>query len=365
MKNNINTKDTNNSECDLFDFENDEILNHKLSIMKIKQKSKEEINQLFSQCRIKHPIHLDDINIDNEASLEDFQKKIDEKIEAILIDIYENKAINMRNPLTLESKNFMKVLNYLISQLTPHFSVFVLEILSKKIVKFIKELKTKAPSSLSLRKIVIISEIMLESGKDIAAVFNAALKSVDAFPIEKIVMEAYVKAFVNGDIENTTNAPSIEKEKIYEMIDEYSGNYMEEFVMYLKECEGKGDENIGSKFSEGSDIIEKTLDFELNDESFEEEKKSDENEIDIDDLVSYINNKNDDKKKKRKKKKKVKKSLSPLIERQFQIEDDCEVQNFKQNITQCSACAFITKKIKPNFSKEWLSYLDRLIRQNI
>ena len=195
---------------------------------------------------------------------------------------------------------------------------------------------------------------------------------VGNFNVEKLVMETFLKKFANGDMEPIDETQSIDKCKLCDMLEDYSGNYMEEFYEFLKESENKENEYDESKIEEivEGEEIEQNLNLELTaslNNSIEKDTEEPEKEkIDIDDLVKYINNDKKeeenpttDKKKKRKKKKKNKKNKESYTDK------DGEVERFKQTITEYSESSFITKKIQPKYSKEWLSYLDKLIRQNI
>ena len=374
MKNNINIDDTisNNSEDSLSDdlnvFTQEEILRDKLQFRKVKEQSKEEISALFDELQLNkeepdEPMH--------EPNMKAFTEILNQEIENILIDVYENKLVNKNNPLTKKSQKFMKEIACISKEISIHFIVFILDILANKIKTWIDYIKSRT-NPISLHAIVTTAELLKLCSKDISDIFYAAFQVVGNFNVEKLVMETFLKKFVNGDMELIDDPQSIDKCKLCDMLEDYSGNYMEEFYEFLKESENKENEYDESKIEEivEGEEIEQNLNLELTaslNNSIEKEAEEPEKEkIDIDDLVKYINNDkkeedniNTDKKKKRKKKKKNKKN------KENNIDKDGEVEKFKQTIKEYSECSFITRKIEPKYSKEWLSYLDKLIRQNI
>ena len=89
-------------------------------------------------------------------------------------------------------------------------------------------------------------------------------------------------------------------------------------------------------------------------------------DIGIDELVEYIEKTDDCKIKKNKKKlkkKKNKKETASQIENDIKDteEFDREIDNFKKLIAENSKSAICTKKIRPLFTKEWLSAIANLV----
>ena len=86
--------------------------------------------------------------------------------------------------------------------------------------------------------------------------------------------------------------------------------------------------------------------------------------LNIDDLVNYINESDNKEKKKKKKKKKGKKKQKDLEKEESNyVEEDLVIIDYKKSLEEYTNNIIQTKKIKPKYSEEFLKKLNILCQQ--
>jgi len=347
-------------------------------------------NNIKTKNNINEEKYNDLINIlskDNniKKKKDDLILNLENEIESILINIYNNRYSNYKKKdLSLSNKAyqfFNELKNYCFKS-NKDFSFNILKILLKKIYSLINYIEENIDyENININEIKKIKDCVKNSGNDIEKIFEPALKKIDkSFDIENILLGIFIKVIVD---KNDIIFKIIEKEDENIFNDCKDENEYIEFENYLT------NENDKNNSFENHN-------FDFNDEEEKENENENENEIilnnynnsnindnknnnnnnlnnsnfknnikdfDIDKFVDYINEGDNIKKNKKKKKKNKKNKNDNLIK--FNNDninnesDDIDpiVDNFKQSLNIFSDNVN-NIKIRPTFSKKWLKKIE-------
>lgn len=329
----LNTPDqsteTSSSEDVIDDEITEQIINKKLSFINPEpEKSSKEIDKLYNE------FHLND----NKENI-DFNQKIENDIQDLLLELYFNRYNKYPQKVTLTYKSIQskKQIQFFCNQLGVNFSVYILNILGKKIYSLIENiinlLKDKEINGEELTKIY---DSLRLTGYDIQNVFSAAFNNTQNFDISNVLTEIFIACL------SDQNTLSLEHKKI---IENNMNQEKKKFETFLENISNK---NFINYIEEN---INNNLDNDFNN---------------IDDLVKYINT-NEKKNKKKKKKKKNKNvqinhSCTECDDSYYDINDkednDFIVKVYKTSINNYTQLNIRTKKIKPNIPTQWINNLE-------
>ena len=339
---------------------NDEIINKNESLL------------IQTNNQIEKTDYLKKWEISEGCDLENFELKIENRVEEILIDIFENTVKNYNNKysLTIKCTRFAKDIKYYCEELHFHFAIFILTILSQKFIPLINYVQENYinTSNFKIKKLFKIKNCLAQTGNDIQKVFKSAFNRTYYFDIGSVLVEIFLRNILsendignyikNEDFEQLEKVNSIgEKDKFESYLNQFKSNF------FVEDNEYNTDENNEEEKEEDEEKIEEI--------KKEKETINDDNifnitEKDIDELVEYINSDIPLKKGKRKKKKNKKNKNNYKIEdnidesnNNFNIIDnrDIVVENFKNSINQYTVENH--KKIRPNLSKTWLNKISK------
>ena len=308
--------------------------------------------------------------ISEGCDLDNFQLKFENRVEEILIDIFENTVKNYNNKysLTIKCTRFAKDIKYYCEELHFHFAIFILTILSQKFIPLINYVQEKYinSSNFKIKKLFKIKNCLAQTGNDIQKVFKSVFNRTYYFDIGSVLVEIFLRNILSeNDISNFIKNEDFEKLEEVNSIGEKDKfeSYLNQFKsdLYVYDNEYNTEENNEEEKEEDEEKI---------DEIKKEEEKINDNmfniiEKDIDELVEYINSDIPLKKGKKKKKKNKKNKNNYKIEDNINennnlniidIRDDI-VENFKNSINQYTVENH--KKIRPNLSKNWLNKISK------
>ena len=337
---------------------NDEIINKNESLI------------IQTNNQIEKNDHSKKWEISEGCDLDNFQLKIENRVEEILIDIFENTVKNYNNKysLTIKSTRFAKDIKYYCEELRFNFAIFILTILSQKLISLINYVEEKYINTpnFKIKKLFKIKNCLAQTGNDIQKVFKSVFNITYFFDIGSVLVEIFLRNILSeNDISNYIKNEDFEKLETINSIGEKDRfeSYLNQFksYLYLYDNEYNTEENNEEEKEEDEEKI---------DEIKKEEEKINDNmfniiEKDIDELVEYINSDIPLKKGKKKKKKNKKNKNNYKIEDNINennnlniidIRDDI-VENFKNSINQYTVENH--KKIRPNLSKNWLNKINK------
>ena len=221
-----------------------------------------------------------------------------------------------------------------------------------------------------------IKEIFYYIGKDLKKIFKNAIEVNDKFKFSSVLivmLEDYLIKNKKKEEKKIKNfALYKEKEKFVNLLKnihnlEFQKDYengLNKKIIFRDENENSNEEN---KINENNVDIANKLD--KNEEQKNEEVKNNNGEtqnLDIDDLINFINQpKNQENKKKKKKKKKKEKKDKKKEKSDENKENDEKVDfgedlvflNFKESIEEYSKSVSNIEKIKPKYSEQFLKRL--------
>ena len=337
---------------------NDEIINKNESLI------------IQTNNQIEKNDHSKKWEISEGCDLDNFQLKIENRVEEILIDIFENTVKNYNNKysLTIKSTRFAKDIKYYCEELRFNFAIFILTILSQKLISLINYVEEKYINTpnFKIKKLFKIKNCLAQTGNDIQKVFKSVFNITYFFDIGSVLVEIFLRNILSeNDISNYIKNEDFEKLETINSIGEKDRfeSYLNQFKsnFFVEDNEYNTDENNEEEKEEDEEKI---------DEIKKEEEKINDNmfniiEKDIDELVEYINSDIPLKKGKKKKKKNKKNKNNYKIEDNINennnlniidIRDDI-VENFKNSINQYTVENH--KKIRPNLSKNWLNKINK------
>ena len=349
--------------------------------------------------------------------------KIEEKIEELIIEIFVNRFNSYPEkdcPLSENALESKKQIDIYCSKFS-EFSIYLLYVIYQKFYIFFEYLtKNINIKTLKIAELNKIKEILFLTGVDIKIVFKKAFEKTNNFNLSSILIimfdEYLVKETKIKICKEIKNSPfykekenfekylKIVKQNIYFFeldIEEESNQIYSKFFEnnYVNDEENeKNKENKNEKKediteNESTEINKEEENNEINEHSDKENirnnkdknissrdnkinnnkniEKANENNssiqnLNIDDLVNYINDSdNKNSKKKRKKKKKSKKQEKNKIEQDKKIENDFVEEdliyiNYKKALEEYSKNVLNTTKVKPKYSEEFLKKISIL-----
>ena len=352
-------------------------------------------------------------------------KKLEEDVEDLIIEIFVNRFNTYPEkecPLSSNALASKKQIDVFCPKFY-EFSIYILSLLHKKIYDFFENLSKKIDfKSIPLNELNKIKEILFYTGVDIKIVFKKAFEKTKDFDLSKILMimfdEYLIKSNkiieeINKEIKNSPFYQEKEnfeqflkkvKENIYYFdIDKHTDackdnvyNNNNYYVLNDVNNKEKINNNDSHNNNKNNELISKNKedknndkkDTQINNNDKDEEKdnnnknscdnkekrknKKKENikennniiqNLNIDDLVNYINDSGKGNKKKKKKKKKSKKQETIVKANEDQenyIEEDLVYLNYKTTLEEYSNNLLIKEKIKPHYSEEFLKKLQIL-----
>ena len=183
----------------------------------------------------------------------------------------------------------------------------------------------------------------------------------------------------DNDNINETNDINVFNEIDNDEIDDNYDNENDEIVNKEEEDKNiinqkidEGNKNINEENKENININDNHKDNNKSKNKGKNNSKKNENNLEnnnliqnlnLDDLVNYINESDNKEKKKKKKKKKGKKKQNLEKEESKYVEEDLVILDYKKSLEEYSNNIIQTKKIKPNYSKEFLKRLQILSQQ--
>ena len=310
-------------------------------------------------------------------------QKIEGEILKLLIDIFDKRYKVYPNnmcglsPFALLCKKNIEIV-------CPNFyelSLYILYVLHKQFNPFFKYLDEKINfKNIKSDKYENIKEILYYIGKDIKKIFNEAIDNVGNFNFSSlliIMLEEYL--IKNNKIEEkkiknvALNAKKAKFEAILQTIEniyflkDYE-KYLDKKIVLTNE-DDKNKETIIDKYKE-SKIINESItnnnNKDNNNEINESENKDNSGAVqnlNLDDLVNYINDSKAKDNKKKKKKKKKGKNANKIEKPQENninnyIEEDLVFLNYKKTLEEFSKNVSFVQKIKPKFTEKFLKQLE-------
>ena len=314
--------------------------------------------------------HKDKIKFDEWIKEKvDVNKKLEEEILKTLIEIFDKRyKIYPNNVCGLSSRALQLKKN--IENICPKFyelSIYMLYLLYNQFKPFfeyvIKKINLK---NIQKDKYKNIKEIMYHIGKDIKKIFKCAIDNIEKIKLPNILIVILEECFIQEKKikdKNIKNLPLYkDKENFEKILKEinslfFEKNYesiLDKTLCFVEEEKNKDDE---------SNIQNNTNRKKVLNESRDNFNHIVEN-LNIEELVNYINGPKTTKNKKKKKKKKsaktdTNKNKEITIENNY-IEEDLEFLNYKKSLEEFTKNIGKTEKIKPKCSEEFLKRLELL-----
>ena len=314
--------------------------------------------------------HKDKIKFDEWIKEKvDVNKKLEEEILKTLIEIFDKRyKIYPNNVCGLSSRALQLKKN--IENICPKFyelSIYMLYLLYNQFKPFfeyvIKKINLK---NIQKDKYKNIKEIMYHIGKDIKKIFKCAIDNIEKIKLPNILIVILEEYFIQEKKikdKNIKNLPLYkDKENFEKILKEinslfFEKNYesiLDKTLCFVEEEKNKDDE---------SNIQNNTNRKKVLNESGDNINHKVEN-LNIEELVNYINGPKTTKNKKKKKKKKgtktdTNKNKEITIENNY-IEEDLEFLNYKKSLEEFTKNIGKTEKIKPKCSEEFLKRLELL-----
>ena len=307
----------------------------------------------------------------DSCDLENFQLKIENKVEDILIDIFENTFKNYNNKHTITNKSirFSKDIKYYCEELHYHFAIFILNVLSTKLIPLINYIAENYIdfSNVNVQKIFKIRNCLNQTGNDIQTIFKSAFNRTYYFDIGSILIEIFLR-----NILSQSEISNFIKDEDYEKLEKISSiGEKDRFESYLNQFKNDiylSDDEYNIEYNneeEKEDEEEEKIEEFKNEKEIVNDNIINVNVKDIDELVEYINSSDIPLKKGKRKKKKNKKNKNLVELNKDNLNDDSNlivideiVEDFKYSINKYTSTNY--GKIRPNISKNWLYKISQI-----
>ena len=307
----------------------------------------------------------------DSCDLENFQLKIENRVEDILIDIFENTIKNYNNKHTITNKSirFSKDIKYYCEELHYHFAIFILNVLSTKLIPLINYIAENYIdfSNVNVQKIFKIRNCLSQTGKDIQTIFKSAFNRTYYFDIGSILIEIFLR-----NILSQSEISNFIKDEDYEKLEKISSiGEKDRFESYLNQFKNDiylSDDEYNIEYNneeEKEDEEEEKIEEFKNEKEIVNDNIINVNVKDIDELVEYINSSDIPLKKGKRKKKKNKKNKNLVELNKDNLNDDSNlivideiVEDFKYSINKYTSTNY--GKIRPNISKNWLYKISQI-----
>ena len=298
----------------------------------------------------------------DSCDLENFQLKIENRVEDILIDIFENTFKNYNNKHTITNKSirFSKDIKYYCEELHYHFAIFILNVLSTKLIPLINYIAENYIdfSNVNVQKIFKIRNCLNQTGNDIQTIFKSAFNRTYYFDIGSILIEIFLR-----NILSQSEISNFIKDEDYEKLEKISSiGEKDRFESYLNQFKNDiylSDDEYNIEYNneeEKEDEEEEKIEEFKNEKEIVNDNIINVNVKDIDELVEYINSSDIPLKKGKRKKKKNKKNKNLVELNKDNLNDDSNlivideiVEDFKYSINKYTSKNY--GKIRPNISK--------------
>ena len=329
----------------------------------------------------------------------ELHKKIKDEILNLLIDIF-NKRYKLYPNNMCRLSPFATKCKKNIELYCPKYyeiSIYLLYVLNKQFIPFCKyideNINFKNNNNLKYEN---IKEILYYVGKDLKKIFKNALEDTDDFKFTNIlivILEEYITKNNKKEEKKIRNIAMCKEKDNFEIFLKdihnlyFKKEYENDLIKRIKF--GNEDENKNMNFNEEKEtnsiekieIKEKNENININDNKTDkkDQKANDDKNnngaiqnLNIDDLINFINepktNDNNNKKKKKKKKKKDKKvekvekkeKVEVVEEDNINLDEDLDIINYKKSLEEFSESVTKIKKIKPKYSEQFLKRLQML-----
>ena len=368
----MNVKKNSVPKVKIFNEESKENIINAENSNKINLISKNEVN-IGTHEIINSPSKENELKRNNYN--ENLIENLENEIEQIVINLYNNRYNNYENKdisLTNEAYHFfIELKNYCVKSDKP-FSIYILKILSKKMHSLIDYINNNLNYEIiDINDLIKIRNCIKNSGNDIEKVFEPALKKIEKnFSVENILIGIFInvicldKRIIEsiGQLDNFKTLIECNDKKEYEKFEEYliKENNKNEINNSFEQMENNGNFD----FNEEDEEKESDVKVQINNNNNIKANNTKNINIysNIDDLLDYINDGEIIKKSKKKKKKNKKNKIDNVVYEENNLSDDNDpiVENFKHDLNDFSFHDN-NKKIKPNFSKKWLTKIERMI----
>ena len=307
----------------------------------------------------------------DSCDLENFQLEIENRVEDILIDIFENTFKNYNNKHTITNKSirFSKDIKYYCEELHYHFAIFILNVLSTKLIPLINYIAENYIdfSNVNVQKIFKIRNCLNQTGNDIQTIFKSAFNRTYYFDIGSILIEIFLR-----NILSQSEISNFIKDEDYEKLEKISSiGEKDRFESYLNQFKNDiylSDDEYNIEYNneeEKEDEEEEKIEEFKNEKEIVNDNIINVNVKDIDELVEYINSSDIPLKKGKRKKKKNKKNKNLVELNKDNLNDDSNlivideiVEDFKYSINKYTSKNY--GKIRPNISKNWLYKISQI-----
>ena len=309
-------------------------------------------------------------------------QKIEGEILKLLIDIFDKRYKLYPNNMcglslfALQCKKNIEIV-------CPNFyelSLYILYVLHKQFTPFFKYIneKNNINKQIKTEKYENIKEILYYIGKDIKKIFNEAIDNIGNFNFSSILIIMFEEYLIKNNQIEEKKIKNIPLNEVKEKFEKVLGGIQN--LYFLKDYEKVLDKKVNltnNDNNEDEKINVNNID-KNNDKNNKENIEINENEnnnnnnkgtilnLNIDDLVNYINDSKTKKNKKKKKKKKKGKKVLKVEKTQENntnnyIEEDIVILNYKKSLEEFTQSVLYTQKIKPKYSEKFLKQLEAKI----
>ena len=329
----------------------------------------------------------------------ELHQKIEEDVLQLLIDIF-NKRYKLYPNNMCGLSPFSTQCKKNIELFCPKYyeiSIYLLYILNKQFIPFCKYLDQNINfKNINKAKYENIKEILYYVGKDLKKIFKSTLEDTENFKFSSIlivILEEYLTKNNKREEKKIKNIAMCKEKEVFDNAIKCIHNlyFQKEYEVDLikkiklgnenKNTNEKKENNNNQNSKEKNEIKEKDVNNSGGDNNVDNNKDEKTNDdknsngpmqnLNIDDLVNFINepktNDNNNKKKKKKKKKKDKKDKKvqkiEIVEDDndnINLDEDIDIINYKKSLEEFSESVSDIKKIKPQYSEQFLKRLQML-----
>ena len=331
----------------------------------------------------------------------ELHQKIEEEVLQLLIDIF-NKRYKLYPNNMCGLSPFATQCKKNIELFCPKYyeiSIYLLFVLNKQFIPFCKYLDENIDfKSISHANYENIKEILYYVGKDLKKIFKSTLEDTDNFKFSSIlivILEEYLTKNNKREEKKIKNIAMCKEKETFDNALKCINNlhFQKEYEIDLIKKVKFGNEDENKNSNEEKDINnnknskeKKEIKIENNNvgnnnnvhnkkEKINDDKNNNDNNgamqnLNIDDLINFINEpKTNDNNKKKKKKKKKKDKKDKKIEKveiiaedkdNINLDEDIDIINYKKSLEEFSESVSDIKKIKPQYSEKFLKRLQML-----
>ena len=333
----------------------------------------------------------------------ELHQKIEEDVLQLLIDIF-NKRYKLYPNNMCGLSPFSTQCKKNIELFCPKYyeiSIYLLYVLNKQFIPFCKYLDQNINfKNINKAKYENIKEILYYVGKDLKKIFISTLEDTENFKFSSIlivILEEYLTKNNKREEKKIKNIAMCKEKEIFDNAIKCIHNlyFQKEYEVDLikkiklgnenKNTNEKKENNNNQNSKEKNEIKEKEVNINCGDNNNNIDNKKDEKinddinnngamqNLNIDDLVNFINepktNDNNKKKKKKKKKKDKKDKKDKNVQKieiveddndNINLDEDIDIINYKKSLEEFSESVSDIKKIKPQYSEQFLKRLQML-----